>query len=102
MLPDPAPSDVPALRPGGEQVDDPRRSRCAGVVQQRVVDRDLEPYEATGTEGGRDDVLDLIPSKPAWLTVVDGGHELVVEHVDVEVQPEAIELRPSGLVPLPR
>ena len=61
-----------------------------GGVERRVVDRDLDACDAASSHRGGEDGRELIGGQAAGLAIVDRGHDRVVEHVRVHVDPEAI------------
>ena len=75
-----------------------RSSDGAISVERRIEDGDLEPDGNAAVDGHLDQRLQLAPAPPTAESVVDGGHDGVVEGVAVDVDPEAIELGAQELL----
>jgi hypothetical protein len=72
-----------------ERVDE-RASDTALRIEGRIEDRDLDPNRARARHRRAQDSAQLVPAQAVGKAVVDGGHDRVVEHVGVEVDPEAV------------
>src|SRR5512133_2467089 len=75
----------PASERSGE-----RGAGGSGGVERRVVDRDIDACDAAGSDRGGEDGRELIGGQATGLAVVDCGHDRVVEHVRVDVDPEVV------------
>jgi len=60
-------------------------------VEARVVDGDLEAARAAGVQQSAEDLRGFFPAEATGVAVVDGRHQLIVEHIDVEVHPEPLD-----------
>lgn len=67
-------------------------------IEVGVEDGHLKAGSAAGSEGDIEDLLELRPQEAIGLPVVDGRHHGVVEHVDVEVDPEPLGAAVGGEV----
>src|SRR5919202_2103574 len=91
----------------GHAGDEVASYRAVGV-ERGVEDRDGHPHGATGGEEDLQQLAQLGEAQPALHPVIYGGHDLVVQDVGVEVDPEPRELvyeqvayrRPGGLLEL--
>ena len=62
-------------------------------VEVRVEDRHVQAAGAWPAEQALQQPSRFVPAQAAWVAVVDGGHDGVVEDIDVEVHPVTLELR---------
>src|SRR5215217_7822958 len=82
------------LRPSGqgarEAID--QRSRARSItIERRVEDGDLESTGSAAAERDSEHHLQFGPTQSAREAVVNRGHHIVVQDVDVEVDPESRE-----------
>ena len=71
---------------------DQSTSEVAILVEVGVEDGDVDTLCAAGGQSGGKNGGEFFPAQPVGVAVIDRWHEVVVEHVDVDVDPEPIEL----------
>lgn len=62
-------------------------------VEPRVEDRDLQATCSVTGEEAAEHLCGLLPADAAWVAVVHGWHQGVIENVDVEMHPESFKVR---------
>jgi hypothetical protein len=68
------------------------RSTCQ-IARAASEDDDVQPGQSWRPQDGAKHRERFLPRETAGVVMVDCGHEGVVEHVDVEVDPEPFDLR---------
>ena len=64
-------------------------------VEVRVEDRHVQAAGAWQAEQALQQLSRFIPAQTAWVAVVDGGHDGVIEDIHVEVHPETLQPWPG-------
>jgi hypothetical protein len=81
----------PGLQPLDEGIDE-RRGDCAILIELWVEDRDVETGHSTRTNCDLKDLDQFLPRQSARHPVIDRWHDSVIEHIGIEVHPEARKL----------
>lgn len=70
----------------------------AVIVELGIEDRHIDTDRSAAVDARPECCLELVPAQPVGHTVVDGGHDRIVEHVGIEMDPEPVEAGPRQVL----